>query len=534
MGSLPLSLTKNPGIMFILHSLRPSVALPSPTSVTRAFDKLWGDVLPKLKQDVKEARGSEGLGPTKVALCTDLWTSISKRGHLGVNIRVIDKDFRMCNYPLSCRPLTHPHTGAILAEKVTEILSEVGIDATDVIAVTTDNGSNEILAAHIIGGELTAHIRCICHTLNLCGQRAAAMPSFATAFEAIVTMIDYFRTPKRLEALDRKQAALQVKERRFHTVAKTRWNYTVDVLLMAAHNADAVADLGEQDLELSGHEAVQEWENLQAGFGRGISGLLPCIPLLEEFSAVLKIVSSAQKVSASKAYPALWRLWETSDDIADNCNVVPTRDFAAKLRDEVNTEFFVDGSPRLFNCAELLDPTTAFREKHGITKTGPDPTAAQLCEVRQVLADAFFDHVHHPRTQNLFGDDVPVAAVSRHEQFMNQFVSVATDFYDFPQLPKDCLVWWREHGHEYPLVAFVARSVLCAMASSAETERLFSVAAFVVNKWRNRLTGERAGRLITLSRLLRDMPEEMAAAKEAEDAEAADFTRANMLDDMEG
>ncbi|CAM9526079.1 unnamed protein product, partial [Phaeothamnion confervicola] len=64
------------------------------------------------------------------------------------------------------------------------------------------------------------------------------------------------------------------------------------------------------------------------------------------------------------------------------------------------------------------------------------------------------------------------------------------------------LVWWRDRGVEFPKLALLARRVLCIPATSASSERLFSVAGQVVTKKRNRLSEQSVETLVFLHNAL--------------------------------
>jgi hypothetical protein len=69
----------------------------------------------------------------------------------------------------------HPHTGEALAERIKEILKEWGIE-NKIIAITTDNGPNIILAGKILAGRskinnnipsvIPFYNRCVAHTIQ--------------------------------------------------------------------------------------------------------------------------------------------------------------------------------------------------------------------------------------------------------------------------------------------------------------------------------------------------------------------------------
>jgi len=69
------------------------------------------------------------------------------------------------------------------------------------------------------------------------------------------------------------------------------------------------------------------------------------------------------------------------------------------------------------------------------------------------------------------------------------------------------------------------------MTASTETQRLFSIAAYIVNNWRNRLTGDRAARLIALSRILRIIDGTALGLRPETDDEAIDFNTVGLSQD---
>lgn len=60
------------------------------------------------------------------------------------------------------------------------------------------------------------------------------------------------------------------------------------------------------------------------------------------------------------------------------------------------------------------------------------------------------------------------------------------------------LGWWAKAQRVYPHIATLARKYLAVQASSAASERVFSVGGLVVTKTRNRLSGERVEDIVFL------------------------------------
>ena len=514
-GSMPLSLSCNPGIQYLICSLLndPTLSLPSARSVTRSFDKLSERVMPTVKEKIAAARISP-YGPVWVGVSTDMWSSLSKGGHVGVNVRVLDSEFVARNYAIGCNPLPHPHSGENIAKSVVEQLSDVGILPHDIAAGTTDSGSAALVANQLIGGPFTATIPCVCHVLNLCGEAGSEEPAFHKAFAAIVAMLNYFQGTKRLQALTKKQTDLKMPQLRFIAIADTRWNYGIDVLERALENQAAVDAPTAEDFQVEGTVSPQtaaEWGRLKSDFDNGIALLQCTLPLLRLVAKAMRTFESATTATTSKIYPAAWEIWEEAEKLCSSDSLAG-RQFAQKFVEVLNEKIFYASTPRLPRCAEVLDPTTAFRMKWQKTSRYEDPTTDELREIRGMIADSLFAKAPVTVRTNIFGETVSSDEGSPRLLFLTQFGEYLTHLNDLWSAPEDTFAWWKAHREKFPVVAHAARCLLCSFSSAAETERLFSTGAYIVNKWRNRLRGDRAGQLITLSRALRSFSKEDAKA----------------------
>ena len=64
----------------------------------------------------------------------------------------------------------------------------------------------------------------------------------------------------------------------------------------------------------------------------------------------------------------------------------------------------------------------------------------------------------------------------------NYFAATTIELHECP------LKWWRENEKSYPTIKHLARKYLCIPASTASSERMFSITGILVNKHRNRLS----------------------------------------------
>jgi len=506
LGCLPLSLPQNPGIQFIIRNIGGfSASFPSRQTVSRRVDGLYRDAAARVATVLKSARSSPLDRPVLVALTDDLWTSLSRRGHVGVNAYIINEDFEIIELALGCRHFGYPHDAQTIAEKVGEVMSESGLTPADLASITTDNEPTAVSSSRKLAAATTGILTCACHTLNLCGEHASKARSFAEALNTIQEVSTHFHSSvKRMEALAKKQNRPDALC--FIKPAPTRWNYISDVVARAIANAEPIAALKPSDLDLDKDPEIAAFLSLQERYATAIVAVKPLADFLSNVFAVSCILSAERTVTASKIFAHMDDLWEKAEKLAHSDSST-TKDFAAVFRDQLNQRFYLQATSQLLKCAEFLDPCVAKR----MIPDGGSPSAAEACvalqELRDSLANEFFP-VGPPQAQgdsdatDVFGE--PLSAESSPQsnaEFKKQCGKYLTAVRDEP-LAEDCLQWWRKHRAQFPLVAFVARSVLCAQASSAGTERLFSTGGRVVNRFRTRLTGSCAEKLILLNRAL--------------------------------
>lgn len=522
LGSLPLSLVQNPGIRMLLQSAWPHQVIPSASTITNRVDALYEKSIPSMILKLSAARRSE-FGNTKIAICCDCWTSVSKKGHIGVNAFAISPSMTLESFAVGCEPLEYPHDGGRLAEKVVEMLSGVGINQRDLISVTSDSEASAIRADRIITDSFAAIITCACHKLNLCLKDAAAVPSFKKVLDAVVEVANFFQYPKRIEALERKQRALKLPNVRFITICTTRWNYISDVISRSLRNSAVVAALTIEDLDLPDTKSKENWELMKKLFIDSMPSLHLMLPLLEKISSYMQLLSSHHEATLSRVFYYALEIYNDATQLMEKDSVA-CKEFAQQMTKSIDERFYFTPSSTLFRFAEIMDPVVASAT---IREQMAGELQQELRKIRDDLTAIFFPVTEEVQRPNIFGETVSSAACAKQERFKSEFGEYLALLQTSPEpLTMSCLSWWRTHESSFPTVAFVARNVLCAQASSSEAERLFSIAAYIVNKWRNRLTGARANRLIFLSRFLRETVRETSE-------ESADIDSSHILDDLE-
>ena len=99
----------------------------------------------------------------------------------------------------------------------------------------------------------------------------------------------------------------------------------------------------------------------------------------------------------------------------------------------------------------------------------------------------------------------------RKKTAMSFLLGIATDpdatsevdcFIREPQLqPDDAVEWWSRNEHRFPMVAQLARQLLCVPATSVLSEKIFA-AGLIVNNLRSSLSPENVDMLVFLNKNL--------------------------------
>ncbi|CAB4412323.1 unnamed protein product [Rhizophagus irregularis] len=102
---------------------------------------------------------------SKISLTTDIWTSeVSKDCYLGVTMHYINNNWELKNLLLDLIPINGFHTAGLITSKLLQILEEFSI-SNNILALTTDNGSNMIACGNQLATELDQEFNNMAFTL---------------------------------------------------------------------------------------------------------------------------------------------------------------------------------------------------------------------------------------------------------------------------------------------------------------------------------------------------------------------------------
>ena len=85
------------------------------------------------------------------------------------------------------------------------------------------------------------------------------------------------------------------------------------------------------------------------------------------------------------------------------------------------------------------------------------------------------------------------------------FIQLSDELLEYSKEPTisikdDAIMWWKARSNLYPSIFKIFDKYLCSQATSVESERIFSIAKYIVSEKRNRLCDENIDILIFLSK----------------------------------
>lgn len=206
------------GFREILRFFEPGYDVPS-------YNTLWNTIKHQYettrKNIAKEMRGQT------VSLTTDLWTSSTMEPYITVSAHYITNTWQLKARVLCTSIMSERHTAANIADRLSEIIKEWGIQ---VFCTVHDNASNINLAMELC--ELFPNdLGCTGHTLQLAIKSGLVLPDVAKVIDAARRVVSHFRhSAVATCALKRRQDQLGIRAKKLQNDCAVRWNYTYVML----------------------------------------------------------------------------------------------------------------------------------------------------------------------------------------------------------------------------------------------------------------------------------------------------------------
>jgi hypothetical protein len=184
----PLSTVTHKAYIEHMHIIDPEFIVPGEKKIRMMIAQSYGYNKNKLIQLLKTAQS--------ISLTTDLWSSRSKHGYLGLTATWINQNFEIMDVLLEVTYFPTPHTAGAIAKVIKNIIQKWEIEDR-VLSITTDNGANIVAAIRELAP--IERLSCAAHTLQLAIGKGLKLVETLTT--RVKQLINFFSTQKQIERL---------------------------------------------------------------------------------------------------------------------------------------------------------------------------------------------------------------------------------------------------------------------------------------------------------------------------------------------
>lgn len=503
----PMSIVSDSGLQELVHFFEPGYEFPSSRHIAKLIKLSYSDAVDKLVALLGSA--------TTISLTCDGWTSKATDSYVTVTAHMLTDDWNIRSCVVQCAPFEGSHTGERLASLMHETMSRFKVPDEKVVVVVHDEASNEVLAGKLllqrygwrtyvcsahrlqnaIKYSLTRTSRSLSHLVASCRRVVGHFNHSALEKQALIKKQDCAR-PVTL----------------VHDCA-TRWNSVYYMIKRLVRLRDPVTSLlganrDSRHLQL----APAQWDLAE-----------DVVEVLNSLEHVTTELSGELYATLSCVYPLLHGLYTILKPKASGEHGA-VKAMKNKLRQQLEERFgFPVPSPSsLPVLASALDPR--FRRLKYIS-------SPKRAAVRDVLVEAAsagtFSSKHCPTPAKEVKEEVdePPAKRSKPDPFLKSLLRASckendssdTDTDDNSgedvgeevdrflggkniDYSMDPLAWWRGQSSSFPRLAVLAREVLSVPATSAPSERVFSLSGLITDKRRCGLKPDFVNALVFLHR----------------------------------
>ncbi|CAF3864395.1 unnamed protein product, partial [Rotaria sp. Silwood1] len=417
---------------------------------------------------------------------TDFWKNkFSSESYLTVNVHY-NKDGYMKHLVLKTVLVNEAKTGENTKKILMNILRSFGIDpdAYQIIYVT-DNGSNLISA---LDGE--AHIRCICHCINLVvAQSLEQCPMIDLLVSECRELVEHF---KRCELQSKLELTLKQD-------ICTRWNSTYDTLWSIWLNYEDVEEI----------LATRKEEKFIVGIDRYL--IKEVTDLLSVFKIGSEKLSADDTPTLHSVLPWFSKFKKTCEPKNTDTSIIVQ--FKKKLLEKLDDKMWIS---EIHYISTFLHPET--KSLATLTQTQKNEvvqsvkkmlkTVGIVEEKLEVIPINDNDERKKRRNKRAKRDDITVDDVLKEFVSNENLSNDDDDPYDEVieymkskvnyEKDEDVLSWWKKHSCLYPQLSRLAAALLSIPSSSASSERIFSEAGRILEARRQQLNPESLDSLVFL------------------------------------
>ena len=164
--------------------------MPDEKGIKKVIADTYNSTMPALIKKIRVESKS-------VSLTTDMWTSRSGQGYIGITCSYIDSKFTLHEITLTVNYVRYPHTAEHITESLEEILEDWKL-REKVFVITTDNAAN--MKKAVSNMNAIQWQGCDAHTLQLIIGKG--LVPVKVLVKRVKRLIEFFMSSKQSERLE--------------------------------------------------------------------------------------------------------------------------------------------------------------------------------------------------------------------------------------------------------------------------------------------------------------------------------------------
>nr|XP_047126646.1 uncharacterized protein LOC105850668 [Hydra vulgaris] len=471
----------------------------------------------------------------QVAITTDGWTSRSQDPYMTLTLHYINSQFELKKYVLNFDNFVGRHTGYHISKALEEMIQKYPVlDAVPKKVIVHDAAANMKHAVSIMNKTKYESLLYADHLLNTSLLHATNEVQEVKECIDIATQLSskVHRSTLACQLIEKECMLLRVNYVKIIAPVKTRWNSNCFMLESILKLKDVLISLREKDvLNNNPLQNVIPSDNQ-------FSLMASLMPVLKK----MKIMSDCMsKDTEPVLHHMLTMLYKTDNFLHDHIDMENreiVNAFCKKLSEHLHlaTQFNEHGRyNQHYALGNLLHPYfRGYMLRHygifeeftrKVINDHPSSDAVSISKKNNHKAAQVKMPVGVDECDDL--QNIEIDQGNNNHTISQNVPEIEREFESFHAMPRveekhkvDVLKWWKKHASTLPLLAQLARNLLCIPAASSCSERVFSASGGIINDKRHSLSIQTAKQL-TLIKVNYDLVCPHMTLKIISDAEEA-------------
>ncbi|XP_015811252.2 E3 SUMO-protein ligase ZBED1 [Nothobranchius furzeri] len=460
--------------------------------------KYFADVaLPHLYNTTREKIRSELEEMQFYSATTDLWSSRTMQPYLSLTVHYINTSWTLRSICLQTAYFPDNHTGEIIAHGLKDALSSWGLSEERLVCMTTDSGTNIIKA---LKDNNWPSLQCFGHRLHNAIESGVKDPRIDRAIGVCKKAVSAFSYSwKKRRDMTEVQAELGLPQHLLISESPTRWGSRQKMIERFLEQEKAITRVLGADKKT--RHLVPTWQDLEV-----LEATNKAVKPLQDFTDAL---SGESYVSVSCIKPVL-HLFKTSLLLPEEEDLELTKTIKANIMRYLESKYCDLEKEELLDMATLLDPrfrtTYIDASKLEVVKKRAVSEISALCNsTTEEAGPSAVQENTPPKKKMTLGAFFKKSAPSTMLHPQSEKTKIETELATYLLIPDiepdtDPLEWWKLHQPNFPRLSLLAKKYLSVPATSAPSERVFSVGGGIVTCNRACLKPDVVDRLIFLAK----------------------------------